>query len=127
MVRLTFVALPGVNPDPTGRASPIAVTVYRLSGTKAFNEADFFRLQRDAAGTLGNELVGRTDYVLAPGDVKLFEREMEPNERFIGVVAAYRGIGQANWRAAAPVPPQHTTNLTALLDSNAVRLVVPGD
>jgi type VI secretion system protein VasD len=123
-IRLILAASSEVNPDPTGRPSPIAVRVLRLSGTRAFNEADFFQLDRDPAASLGRELIGEeTRFVLNPGDVRLVERELEPEERFIGVVAAYRDVAGSNWRAAVAVPRDRTTTLSALLDRGGVRLV----
>lgn len=123
IVRVTLTAGPDVNPDPDGRPSPIAVRVFRMEGTTAFTEVDFFTLDDDPDDALGDELSEEVDAVLMPGGVKAYEWELEEEERFVGVAAAYRDIENADWKAFVEVPRDRTTTLSAYLGSSAVRLV----
>lgn len=93
------------NPDVRGRASPIAVRVYELRSTSAFESADFFALfERDAA-TLGGDLVGRVEAILRPGETQELVRKAGAETRYVGVVAAYRDLEHSVWRLVAPVAP----------------------
>jgi type VI secretion system protein VasD len=122
VLALTLAAAPGVNPDPSGAARPVMVRVYRLGTVGNFMAADFFALDQDAAGVLGRDLVAVDEVFLAPGTTEVYQREFEPGARFVGVVAAYRDIGQAAWRAFAEVPREKTTLLTADLGPAAVAI-----
>lgn len=120
LVQLTLQAGPDINPAATGEARPVVVRIYRLGGLGAFLESDFFSLEADAAGTLGRDLVGEEALSVAPGSVQRLEREFEPEARHLGIVAAFREIDRASWRAHAPVPPNQTTRLVALIEGDQV-------
>ena len=122
VVELTVAAAPTVNPAPDGRPSPVVVRVYELASPTTFNQADFLRLFNDDQGTLGADMLGRQELTLTPGSVQNVRRELRPEARFLGVVAAYRAYDQAVWRAVVPVPPNQTTPLTADVGPLAVTL-----
>jgi type VI secretion system protein VasD len=122
VVRLTVTASPTINPDPQGRPSPVAVHVYRLTSPTNFSQADFFQLLEQEQETLGAELLGSDQVVVTPGGSQTVLREFEPNGQFIGVVAAFRDIDSASWRAYAPVPQNQTTPMTATVDTLSISL-----
>ena len=93
-----------VNPDITGRPSPVAVKVYQLRSAGSFESSDFFSLYNQAATVLGADLVSSTDITVRPGESKKFDEEIDPKTRFVGVVAGFRDIENASWRAVVPVP-----------------------
>jgi len=93
-----------VNPDITGRPSPVAVKVYQLRSAGSFESSDFFSLYNQAATVLGADLVSSTDINVRPGESKKFDEEIDPKTRFVGVVAGFRNVENASWRAVAPVP-----------------------
>jgi type VI secretion system protein VasD len=93
-----------VNPDITGRPSPVAVKIYQLRSAGSFESSDFFSLYNQAAAVLGADLVSSTDITVRPGESKKFDEEIDPRTRFVGVVAGFRDIENARWRAVAPVP-----------------------
>jgi type VI secretion system protein VasD len=122
VVELTLAASPAVNPDMSGRPSPVVVRVYQLVAPSGFVEADYFQLYDDQAGTLGADLVASEQLTLAPGASQSLTREFRSDARFLGIAAFYRDADNAIWRATAPVPPNQTTPLTARLDALAVSL-----
>lgn len=95
---------PALNPDAGGRPSPVAVKVYQLKEAGSFETADFFSLWRSSAATLEADLVSTTDLAVAPGEKRRFVAELDPQARFVGVVAAFREIGKSSWRALVRVP-----------------------
>src|SRR3984957_3959584 len=81
-----------VNPDASGRASPVVVRFYQLRNDGEFNAADFFGVYEKEKEALGASLVSREEYVLAPGENRKLDLPLNGDTRFIGVVAAYRDI-----------------------------------
>ncbi|SAK51095.1 type VI secretion system lipoprotein TssJ [Caballeronia ptereochthonis] len=116
VVRINVNALDKVNPDHTGRPSPVLVRVYELKATAAFDSADFFTLYGRDQATLGADLNAKNEFLLKPGDSQSVEQTVQPGTKFVAVVAAYRDIERSRWRATVPVPPNQTTVLTVRVD-----------
>jgi type VI secretion system protein VasD len=103
---LTIAAAADANPDGTGRASPVVVRVYQLRTDAAFTSADFFALYDDEQKVLGQELISRDEYVLAPSERRVIDVTVSDDTRFVGAIAAFRDIRNAQWRAAVAAVPQ---------------------
>ena len=111
-VKGTIQASPQANPSASKRPSPLLLLVYELKSAAAFNSADFMSLyQRDQA-ELATDLLGREEFVLAPGESKAYTKTLSPDTRFLGVVAAYRDIEHARWRSVVPVRPGQKHEVT---------------
>lgn len=104
-------ALPGANPDVNGRASPVVVRVYELKAPANFQGADFFSLYERDRQTLGDEMIAVQEMVLVPGEARRFDQKINPDTRYLGVVAAFRAIEQAQWRGMFEVTPSHRSTL----------------
>lgn len=111
-----LMASEDVNPNLRGEPSPVFVRLYELRAETAFADAGFFQLYDDDADVLGGDLQDRSDYVLRPGETVPFARNLKPETRFVGVVAAYQDIDRATWRALVSVPPEQTTAMTVALN-----------
>ncbi|NNG05228.1 MAG: type VI secretion system lipoprotein TssJ [Inquilinus sp.] len=121
MVQLTLTATPDVNAIQNV-PSPVLVRVYQLASPAGFGEADYFQLDKDAAGVLGGNMLGKDEYFLSPGGSQTVLLEMAPDARFVGVVAAYYDIDNATWRGTAPVEPGKSNKITATVGALAVSL-----
>lgn len=99
---LTIAASADTNPDATGRPSPVVVRVYQLKGDAAFTGAEFFPLFDDDQKVLGAELISRDEYVLAPSEKRIIEVAVSDDARFVGAIAAFRDIRNAEWRVLVP-------------------------
>jgi type VI secretion system protein VasD len=115
---------PTTNPDLHGRPSPIVVRVYELKSLGAFDTADFFSLFDKESETLGSELVGREEYDLRPAEIRPYKRQLQPDTKFIGVVAAFRDLENSRWRQSAPVPAKRDVTLTVGIEARAVTVAV---
>jgi len=104
-------AVAGVNPDGLGRPSPLLVKVFQLGAKDKFEAADFFALSDASEATLGADLLGVQDVMLSPGDHRPYEGEFDPATRFIGVIAGYRDIHQAQWRSIIEMPEKSLLKL----------------
>lgn len=128
--RARLVASEQVNPDASGRASPIVVRLFQLRDEDAFATAEFFELYGKEKEVLGESLVSRQEYVLAPGETRDLEIPLDAQARYLGVLAAYRDIRGAQWRALTRAPEKKLTDLlgkdgvTITLDKDTVALSV---
>lgn len=89
----TIQASAQVNPSTSKRPSPLLVRVYELKSAAGFNSADFMSLyQRDTA-EVAADLVGKEEFMLAPGESKPDAKTLSPDTRFfLGVLAAFRDV-----------------------------------
>lgn len=124
IVKASLDAQPSVNPDVKGRASPIIVRVYELKSVAAFNSSDFFSLFEREKETLGAELVEREEFQLQPGEKRQFDKQLQPETRYVGVVAAFRNLEKAQWRASAAIVPHQTLPLGITLEHSSVSIAV---
>lgn len=113
-----------VNPDASGRASPIVVRVFQLRNDGEFVAADFFPLYDKEKEVLGASFISREEYVLAPGEKRTLDVPINADARFIGVIAAYRDIRSSHWRAISRPPEK---KLTDLIGKHGVTLSVGKD
>ncbi|ABI89031.1 type VI secretion lipofamily protein [Burkholderia ambifaria AMMD] len=97
-------ARPDVNPDDRGWAAPIVVRIYELKNDGAFNAADFFTLQTRDKTALADDVVKRDELQLRPGEHQTLVRRPDPVTTTIGVIAAYRDLPNAVWRAVYTMP-----------------------
>ncbi len=104
-----------VNPDLMGRPSPIVVRVYELKSDDIFNNADFFALYEQDDSILGNDMVGRDEMEIPPGENLSMEKQLDMDARYIGVIAAYRDLDNAIWRGSIATPIDETTYIDITL------------
>ena len=119
---LTLKATGDVNPNSASQPSPVVVRVYQLTNVTAFQETDFFQLQDSASSALGDELIASDDFILAPGQMVLYQRELPDDVRFLGVTAAFRDLSSGRWRSFYAVPAAKTSLLEAEIAGTEVSM-----
>src|SRR5688572_32796230 len=87
--KATIAASADVNPNSSGRPSPIHVRIFQLKEDGAFMGADFWALVDKETETLGASLVQRLEFDLTPGESKEFPLKIAPDARVLGVMAEY--------------------------------------
>ena len=122
VAEMSFVVGPDVNPDVTGRPSPVIVRTYELKSATAFNSSDFFAMFERDRETLGADLVARDEWALMPGNNRQALKNLQRDTRYVGVVAAFRDVERARWRAATFVYPNQTTRMEIRLERNEVNI-----
>jgi type VI secretion system protein VasD len=122
--QMTLSASSDVNPDGSGRPSPVVVRVYQLKTDGAFSAADFFPLFDDDQKALGPELVSRDEFILAPAEQKSVDLTLSGETRYVGAVAAFRDIRNAQWRGVVPAPRK---GLAVSIERARIVLTVAGD
>jgi type VI secretion system protein VasD len=106
---MTIAAAADANPDSSGRPSPIVVRVYQLKTDAAFTAAEFFALFDEEQKVLGPELISRDEFVLAPSERRTLDVAISNETRYVGAIAAFRDIRNAQWRVLVPAPRQGLT------------------
>lgn len=123
MVKATLSAQPTVNPDARGRPSPVTVRVYGLKSRAAFDGADFFSLYDKDKETLGADLTDKEEFQLMPGENRPLEKQLSPEARYLGVVAAFRDLERAQWRMAVAIVPNQVSTIGIKLEQNSVTIL----
>lgn len=93
-----------LNPDPSGRASPLVLAIYQLRSADMFLSKDFFAVFDPEGTALGDDLIKRDQLMLQPGADQSFEAEIDRETAFIGLVGAFSDLDQAEWRAVVEIP-----------------------
>ncbi len=115
-VSVTLNASAEVNPDRNDRPSPIVVRVYELRSAGVFEITDFFSLLEQDSAILGSDQISRWEYQLEPGEQVALDAEFRSGSGYVGVLAAYRDIEHARWRAVQPIHPNRANDLEVVLE-----------
>lgn len=122
VVRGTIQAGAAVNPDARGRPSPVVVKLFELKSVGAFEAADFFSLFDKDREALGADVLRKEELTLRPGERVALDRTLDPDARYLGVVAGYRALDRSRWRASAPISPHRVNPLVVTLDADGITL-----
>ncbi len=117
---ITFHTAGDVNPDLSGRPSPVVVKVFELSSRTIFDTQDFFTLYESPEHVLGPDLIKKDELELQPDGNIEYKMELNKNARYVGVVVAYRDIDSARWRAVVEVEPTGYDNVVMNIEKLAV-------
>jgi type VI secretion system protein VasD len=122
VIQVLLDVQPNVNPDSRGRSSPIVMRLYEIKSLAAFNTADFFSIFDRDKETLGAELLAREEFQLRPGEKRQFNRQLQLDTRYVGVIAAFRDLERSQWRAVLPVAPKKKAELLIQLDAKKITI-----
>jgi type VI secretion system protein VasD len=122
VLTLTIVGGIDQNPDASGQPAPLELRLLYLAGTGAFEQADVFALLDHEKETLGQDEIGSETLFVTPGGHQTITRPLKPGVQAIGVIALFRDIDQAQWRADAPAAPNGPTRLILKTDKLTVTL-----
>ncbi len=112
-----------LNPDSSGRASPLVIDIYQLTRVDAFKKANFKPLNEQAADVLGAALLDRDSVELKPDESRTLHETITKGSRFLGITAGYRNIEQAHWRAIVALPKAYKAiNITVRLNSQSISI-----
>ncbi len=119
---VTLVAGENANPNAEGRPSPTLVKIMTLNADAAFRDADFFALFEETEATLGADLANQTVTTLTPGEEITLDIEGMEETGFIAVVAGFRALDGAEWRAVSPLSGFKKERVRIELNGSAVSL-----
>lgn len=124
-LELKITASDRLNPDLNGRPSPIVLRLIELKHPVAFENADFFSLYQRAKESLAPDMVTSEELELRPGETLELKLSVAPGSHYVGVLAAYRDLSQAQWRFVVPLTQEELAKVDLTLDQNGIRVSNP--
>jgi len=123
LVKVVFNAQANVNPDASGRPSPVTVRMYGLKSRAAYDTADFFALYEKDKETLGGDLVFKEEFQLLPNESKTLDKQLPPEVVYLGMFAAFRDLERSAWRRVATFVPHQANNLQVVIERSSVTVL----
>jgi type VI secretion system protein VasD len=111
-----------INPDAQGNPFPVVLRIYELKHASQFNQMGFFDLLDGDAAKLGSDLVAKREIELKPGAKETFERDTPLDTRYIGAIAGFRNLENAQWRAVAEITPDHVNEIVIKVTAFSVNI-----
>jgi type VI secretion system protein VasD len=121
-LQMSVISTADANPDARKRPSPVVVRLYALKSSAAFDSADFFSLFDKDTATLGADLVQKEEFLMSPGEQKALPLKFEPEVKVIAVMAAFRDLEHARWRAVQVLDIGKSLDLKAVLSGSQIKL-----
>jgi type VI secretion system protein VasD len=121
-LQMSVITTADANPDARKRPSPVVVRFYALKSSAAFDSADFFSLFDKDTATLGADLVQKEEFLMSPGEQKAVPLKLEPEVKAIAVMAAFRDLEHARWRAVQVLDVGKSLELKAVLSGSQIKL-----
>jgi type VI secretion system protein VasD len=103
-VDVRIIAAPDVNPNRSGRPSPIFLRVFELRDPSKFVNAEFDDLTLHGDTALAGTLISREERMVDPGSSAVLALKIDPGTRLLGVVAEFSDLANSRWRATSPAP-----------------------
>ncbi len=122
VIELAISASQDANPDTSGRPSPVSVRLFQLSSATIFKRADFFQLLDEPESVLSETLVGKQDVVINPGKSSVVSMVFEDRGKVLGIIATFRDIDHAQWRAVLPVTSNKLNKVAGVISKLSVQL-----
>ena len=116
-----------INPNSESQPSPVVVRVYELKSLTAFQPATFFQLLDNDTAVLGADMVAKREIEIKPGERQAFDRATPAETKYIGVIAGFRDIDKATWRANLELAPQQAGLVVVKLTAQAVSISLTRD
>lgn len=120
--RITIRADENINPNQAGVPSPTVIKLYDLKATTNFMAASFFELLDNDVTRLGPEMLSKQEVEIVPGTTREVEHDITGDVKYLGVIAGFRDISAAQWRALAELTPGKTNYLLVTVTSLAVNI-----
>jgi len=109
------------NNEPEPR--PVVIRTYELKSLETFNVSDFFSIFHHHKETLSNELLSSEEFYLRPNQKLKINRTLNFDTRYFAVVAAFREIELAQWKASTSIPiDESKPEIFILVKENQVQI-----
>ena len=120
---IRFTASGDLNPDISGRPSPLVVRLYELKAPSIFEQADFFSLYDYGKETLGPDFVALEERTLKPGEQLDMKLALHKSTNYIAIMGAYRNMNGSNWRRVFPVFIQGKNRKNLVFAGNSINIL----
>ncbi len=120
LVELTINSANLINPDASGKASPVVLRIYELRQQSSFTGADFFAIFDKEQATLAADLVRKQELLIKPGENKTLRIDPAADTAALGFFAAFRKLDNAGWRTLTELKAHQLNAVTLKLDGNSL-------
>ncbi|MFC6746752.1 type VI secretion system lipoprotein TssJ [Methylobacterium persicinum] len=121
-LNVTINADEQINPNESGIPSPIVLRIYELKSPTAFEQASFFDLLDHDTTKLGTDLVAKREFEMKPGEKGAYTRDAPAEVRHVGIIAGFRQIDVAQWRAVVAIKPESDNALLISVTALAAKI-----
>jgi type VI secretion system protein VasD len=111
-----------INPNQQGFASPTVIRIYELRSPKAFETGEFFDIYDSEQKSLKTTLIDQHEFTVKPGEKIEWTEYLHDDTTHLGVIAAFRNIDDAKWRATYELKTTATNRLTVSLKGLSVSI-----
>lgn len=124
-VHLTFRVSSDINPDDSGRPSPLYIRIYELKSPNLFERADFLDLFEHDKETLGADFIRRHDVKrLVPGLKEHVEDlQISDEAQYIAVFGEFTHYQDADYYLLIPVKSHSKTKQEILVTATSLRVI----
>ncbi len=125
IVNLHIRATKDVNPNTSGKPSPVRLQIFQLKSPHMFMNTDYFSLAEDPKKVLETTYLDHEEYEISPdGWLPMKEIELKPKAEAVGVIAFFNDIDVTQWRAAIPAESKgETYDYLVIVNSKEVRIL----
>jgi type VI secretion system protein VasD len=116
-----------INPNSANAPSPTVLRIYELKQLNAFSGATLFELLDNDTTVLGQDLVAKREIEIKPGERLSYDRATPIETHMIGVIAGFRTLESATWRASVEIRPEHSGLVTIKLTAQTVMITLLED
>jgi len=110
-----------LNLDTENNSLPVVVRVYVLTNDGAFLDASFRELWRDDKAVLGNTMLDREEYTLAPNSHLTIKVTHTNQAKYFAVVGLFRHPHGSEWRVIHPMSGQLLSRIKIALNGSTLK------
>ena len=111
------------NPDDSGRASPVFLSVFELRDTGTFEHTEYLDLYRDARAALGGGLIDSSEIgPLFPDSTRTEQLRLNTNTNAVGLMGGFNRYSEMNTTVTLELEPGKDRTVNILIDRSGIHL-----
>ena len=115
-----------INPNVKGEASPVAIRIYQLADSEAFKQASFIQIFSSEQAVLKAAMLSKRHLPsILPGESRRQVFILNPETKFIGVIANYADFREAKNKAI--IQPLTSNGAVINIHLDGINLTVTGE
>lgn len=117
-----IIVTDNVNPDDSGRPSPMELRIYQLTSSARFSSADLYSLLQDETNALGADLKTSERTTVFPGANQAAALEVTEDVQFIGVFGAFQQINDAKAKMIIAIDGDDPEDLCIKINARTIEM-----
>ncbi|SMF29911.1 type VI secretion system protein VasD [Alteromonadaceae bacterium Bs31] len=103
-LKIKIIADNNINPDESGKPSPVFVRMYELKSPQLFDKADFISLYEQDKEVLGKDFISKQELKrIAPGDQRQEQFVLTGETQYVAIYAEFFDYENAKYKVVFPV------------------------